>query len=462
METPPPLPPIERPDHITPQVLYLRKILLTLVIVLIAPLWLFNEIENWNHPPQHHQEDQAFLLAAESYSELQLSQTANQNTHSPLILELLDTDTFANTLNQEIALHQAFFQQNVITEPSSLATLPTLHLLAGNNQQALNLTKIKNQPYAEIITALAQSKPLSDQQIREIQNLQPEYTNFPAPKIWLQLNENLTTGSTQPLIPPAPNKLTARVTNTVIGIIALIIAFVLILKLKPKSLTFPAPDFSLDCITAIAIFIAAEWLANILYELPFLFVPSTATDTDIYYILADSIFRIVPAVIALTYISYKTPIKNLFQNANHALLATCASIGITIPLYSTLHYLLAPFLREDFATSNTALFYDTHALLSEILSSVILAPICEEIIFRGLLLTALANKLGTKAAVILSSAIFSLIHYYDFVNTIDVFIFGIIMAITFLKTRSLVPCIIAHALFNLWITADTWLIYIQP
>jgi membrane protease YdiL (CAAX protease family) len=49
-------------------------------------------------------------------------------------------------------------------------------------------------------------------------------------------------------------------------------------------------------------------------------------------------------------------------------------------------------------------------ILFLVISSAVVAPIIEEIIFRGILLNALSCVMGVKGAVLVSSVVFSLLH----------------------------------------------------
>lgn len=81
----------------------------------------------------------------------------------------------------------------------------------------------------------------------------------------------------------------------------------------------------------------------------------------------------------------------------------------------------------------------------------IVAPIAEEFLFRGFLLTGLHHsRLGATAAVILTSAAWAGIHQqYDAYGITLIFSVGIILGIARVKTGSTLLCILLHALQNL-------------
>lgn len=82
-----------------------------------------------------------------------------------------------------------------------------------------------------------------------------------------------------------------------------------------------------------------------------------------------------------------------------------------------------------------------------IILGVIVAPICEEIFFRGAVLRSFAQNEFLVFGVIFSSVMFAAIHF-DFASFPAYFIFGVVLALTSWKTNSLVPAIIAHAINN--------------
>ncbi|WP_456473673.1 CPBP family intramembrane glutamic endopeptidase [Candidatus Pyrohabitans sp.] len=82
-----------------------------------------------------------------------------------------------------------------------------------------------------------------------------------------------------------------------------------------------------------------------------------------------------------------------------------------------------------------------------LLVGAVLAPISEELYFRGYMLSALAGKFGAKAGVTLSSLYFAAVHF-DARAFLPIFILGVILAIAYAKTRSLTLVITAHMVIN--------------
>lgn len=81
-----------------------------------------------------------------------------------------------------------------------------------------------------------------------------------------------------------------------------------------------------------------------------------------------------------------------------------------------------------------------------LLATIVVAPITEELIFRGVLLKTF-EKQGTKFAIIATSAIWALVHG-NLKQGIPVFFMGIALAIVTVKTKSIIPAIIIHGINN--------------
>lgn len=82
-----------------------------------------------------------------------------------------------------------------------------------------------------------------------------------------------------------------------------------------------------------------------------------------------------------------------------------------------------------------------------ILSSVIAAPILEEVFFRGLVFESCRERMGRGGALLMSALLFGAIHIVP-VQMINAFVVGLILGYVYLKTRSLLAAIIIHAVNN--------------
>ena len=76
---------------------------------------------------------------------------------------------------------------------------------------------------------------------------------------------------------------------------------------------------------------------------------------------------------------------------------------------------------------------------------VIVAPVVEELLFRGIIFSRWANKWGAKRAIIFSSLLFGVLHLE---GTLGAFVFGVVMCLLYLRTRTLLIPIACHMLNN--------------
>jgi membrane protease YdiL (CAAX protease family) len=88
---------------------------------------------------------------------------------------------------------------------------------------------------------------------------------------------------------------------------------------------------------------------------------------------------------------------------------------------------------------------------------VVVAPVTEELLFRGVILRGLLRRFHPWVAIGMSSALFAIVHLNPW-QLITAFAVGMVSGWFFLKTGSLWPCIAAHALNNLM----AWLASVAP
>jgi membrane protease YdiL (CAAX protease family) len=82
-----------------------------------------------------------------------------------------------------------------------------------------------------------------------------------------------------------------------------------------------------------------------------------------------------------------------------------------------------------------------------VIVGVILAPVLEELFFRGFVFKGLREKYGWKAALVISSAIFSVFHL-QVATLLPMFLLGGLFAYLYQRTESVFPGMIMHFLVN--------------
>ena len=82
-----------------------------------------------------------------------------------------------------------------------------------------------------------------------------------------------------------------------------------------------------------------------------------------------------------------------------------------------------------------------------LLTVAVIAPIYEEVIFRGILLKGMANKINPKLALVVSALFFAIVHM-NIPQGINAFLLGLIIGSIYLNTSSIYLCIFAHFINN--------------
>lgn len=112
-------------------------------------------------------------------------------------------------------------------------------------------------------------------------------------------------------------------------------------------------------------------------------------------------------------------------------------------LLSAIYAALDPQINQD------PLLRELGDLPVQIFLVVILAPLAEEIIFRGVLFAGFLRRMPLLLAAVFSALLFALPHLPGGIAILPlVFVAGFILALLFYRTGSLWPPIIVHALNN--------------
>lgn len=82
----------------------------------------------------------------------------------------------------------------------------------------------------------------------------------------------------------------------------------------------------------------------------------------------------------------------------------------------------------------------------------VLAPIWEELVFRGFLVASLTRYFPQWGAVLLSALVFAMCHF-RIQTFLPLMLLGIVWGSVFLKCRNLLPAMVLHSTWNLYILA---------
>lgn len=138
-------------------------------------------------------------------------------------------------------------------------------------------------------------------------------------------------------------------------------------------------------------------------------------------------------------------------------------VAITARFVNAAYSIAVVMLGVDPPTTDvTQLFPDTViGAFAVIVLSIVIAPMAEEIMFRGVLYPGLRDRFNPYAAAIVSSLVFAVFHGEPFVF-LPIFVLGLMLAWLTEMTRSVWPAIIGHAIFNATAVALLYLVRFLP
>jgi membrane protease YdiL (CAAX protease family) len=125
--------------------------------------------------------------------------------------------------------------------------------------------------------------------------------------------------------------------------------------------------------------------------------------------------------------------------------ATYVSLILVGALWDIVVDIPDPEVVEDLGVSaNTA------AAIGGALAICVAAPIAEELLFRGLLFPSLRGRLGIAGAATITGLLFGAVHVVG--SPIEALpllaVFGVLLCLLYVKTRSLLPCMVVHSINN--------------
>nr|CAA6814318.1 MAG: Unknown protein [uncultured Thiotrichaceae bacterium] len=134
-----------------------------------------------------------------------------------------------------------------------------------------------------------------------------------------------------------------------------------------------------------------------------------------------------------------------------------SAIGCTYLLFYPLSLIAPDFVQSWLLETPHLLYWDDGGLylignIAGVIMAIVFAPILEEFLFRGYLLNRWTLRLGAIPAILLSSLLFAILHP----DVLGAFIFAVMMALLYMKTRSLVAPIVLHAANNTFAVILEW------
>lgn len=199
----------------------------------------------------------------------------------------------------------------------------------------------------------------------------------------------------------------------------------------------------LFCSIIIAVYIAIAVICGILGQIIFNYLEIESASNLAYF--DSALYGIIHTVIFWNILN-KTGLPTIKGTKLKSSIYFVFSSMVIIALFSNAVASLFSYI----GVSEASLGYSAENgnLILEFASLVIIGPISEELVFRGAIYGKLRESHNFFGAAVISSTIFALLHGFGPV-TINAFMIGMVLCLTFEKTKSLIPCFIIHACNNI-------------
>ncbi|MDO5778986.1 MAG: CPBP family intramembrane metalloprotease [Clostridium sp.] len=179
------------------------------------------------------------------------------------------------------------------------------------------------------------------------------------------------------------------------------------------------------------------------------------TDSDFWYSISTTlscIYQFGTILIITVFINKSFNISKDINNSFEVrkrdyLIASLLVVSYILITYGWFDYILFSIPTGDMFKSVME-YFDSLPIVILLIESCVIAPIFEEILYRGILLKGLINKYNSKRAIVYSALIFGIAHL-NIPQGINAFLLGLILGTVFYYTRSIYLCMIMHFVNNL-------------
>jgi membrane protease YdiL (CAAX protease family) len=150
--------------------------------------------------------------------------------------------------------------------------------------------------------------------------------------------------------------------------------------------------------------------------------------------------------ISLSAWTARSAVPDQWKNLRLVFALILVSLGATWLVYVPLSYLFPNFVNNFIITDSPSMFARGRTLnnIGVALLVVVIAPVLEEILFRGFLLNRWALKWGTTRAILATSVAFGILH----ADVVGHTVFGVVMCLLYVRSGTLRLPIAAHMLNN--------------
>lgn len=135
------------------------------------------------------------------------------------------------------------------------------------------------------------------------------------------------------------------------------------------------------------------------------------------------------------------------RKMNPVAVAPLVLMGLSFNILTSLMFALVPQEAMDSYTESSSFVFSGN-MVTVVIATVIMAPIVEEIVFRGLVYTRLKKGMPAVLAMILASTLFGLAHG-QWLWMIYTSVFGMVLVWVYERTKSLFASMLLHFGYNL-------------
>ena len=170
-----------------------------------------------------------------------------------------------------------------------------------------------------------------------------------------------------------------------------------------------------------------------------LFMVFAFVSMDYYEVIAGII-----ALIAFGWLLHKKRMLHLSsRDLKGSQLLFCVGIGLGLALISKIAIVLGVLSQEPITEQNVP---DPFFWAVSLATTVVLIPIVEELLFRGILFGSFCRAFSYKIAIVLSAVLFMLVH--SMVSWPSVFVIGVLLAWLYWQTDNLAVTMVIHGTVN--------------
>jgi len=137
-----------------------------------------------------------------------------------------------------------------------------------------------------------------------------------------------------------------------------------------------------------------------------------------------------------------------FQHGGLAVLGYLFYVGVSLMIAALIIFGGVKVPGYQIPEPTLPLFGETSfAMMIAAIVIVGIAPMLEELFFRGFILQGLVNKIGPYFGALLTALLFAVVHL-QFSSFIPIFILSLVLSVLFIRSKSIWPCIIFHIINN--------------